>query len=278
MGTSVGNLEFWSWSKELDRHERKTMTQKRFIAVLLALVIVLPLLAFPISVQGQGKTTYVHTVRSGQTLYAIANLYNIYLSTLKETNKLTSDTIYPGQKLLIILEQPMTVHVVVRGENLSVISRNYNVRVRDIAWANDISNTNLIYPGQKLVIPPVKGNTQPTPAPTPAATPASPAVQEAIVITKPILNDKVKSPLTISGWGSGFENTLAVAILDEGGKIIGQGTVMVNAEFGQYGPFSGTITFKMPARAQVGKVQVYSVSARDGSVDHLNSVMIKLEP
>lgn len=254
------------------------MTQRRFISVLLALVIVLPLLVFPISVQGQGKTTYVHTVRWGQTLYSIANLYNIKLSTLKETNKLTSDTIYPGQKLKIALEQPMIVHIVVRGENLLVISRKYNVRVRDIAWANDISNTNLIYPGQKLVIPPVKGNTQPTPAPTPAATPAPPAVQEAIVITKPILNDKVKSPLTITGWGSGFENTLAVAILDENGKIIGQGTVMVNAEFGQYGPFSGTITFTIPAVAQVGKVQVYSVSARDGSIDHLNSVMIKLEP
>lgn len=254
------------------------MIQRRFISVLLVLMIVLPLLAIPISVQGQGNTTYIHTVRAGQTLYSIANLYNITLSTLKEANKLTSDTIYPGQKLIITLEQPMIVHVVVRGENLLVISRKYNVRVRDIAWANDISNTNLIYTGQKLVIPPVKGNTQPTSAPTPAATPTAPVVQEAIVITKPVLNDNVKSPLTVTGWGAGFENTLAVSILDEAGKIIGQGTVMVNAEFGQYGPFSGTITYTIPITAQVGKVQVYSVSARDGSIDHLNSVMVKLGP
>lgn len=252
----------------------------RRFTVLLALVILLPLLVIPISVHGQENTTYVHTVSSGQTLSAIATVYNITLASLKETNKLTSDTIYPGQKLLIPLAAPMVVHVVVRGENLYKISIKYKVRILDIAWANNISNTRLIYPDQKLVIPPAKGSTQPTPAPSPtsAVAPAYPIVQEAIIITSPILNDVIKSPVTVTGWGAGFENTLSVAILDEEGRILGQGTVMVNAEFGQYGPFSGAITFSSPTSAQVGKLQIYSVSARDGSIDHLSSVMIKLEP
>jgi LysM repeat protein len=254
------------------------MAQRRFTSVLFTLIIVLPLLILPIGVQGQGKTVFVHTVRSGQTLIGIASVYNITLATLKETNKLTSDTIYVGQKLQIPLEQPMAVHIVVAGDNLSAISVKYNVRIRDIAWANDISNIRLIYPDQKLVIPPTKGGTQPTPGATPSSSAAYPIVQEAIIITAPILNVIIKSPLTITGWGAGFENTLSVAILDETGKIIGQGTVLVKAEFGQYGPFSGTVTFTMPKSAQVGKLQVYSVSARDGSVDHMNSVMIKLQP
>ena len=127
-----------------------------------------------------------------------------------------------------------------------------------------------------LVIPPIKGSTQPKATVTPAI--AYPVVQEAIIITAPILNDVVKSPLTVTGWGSGFENTLSISILDEQGKILGQGTAMVSAESGQYGPFTGTITFTAPTTVQVGKVQVYSVSARDGSIDHLNSVMIKFKP
>jgi LysM repeat protein len=253
------------------------MVQRRVGSLLLVFVIALPLLVLPFSVQGQAKTTFVHTVRSGQTLYAIATLYNITVAALKDANKLTSNTIIAGQKLQIPLPQPMTVHVVLRGENLYSISIKYSVRIRDIVWVNDIGNSSLIYPGQKLVIPPAKGGLLPTPAPTPIGSSAYPVVQEAIVITKPILNDKVTSPLTIAGWGAGFENTLAVAVLDQDGNILGQGTVMVNAEFGQYGPFSGSITFTMPITAQVGKLQVYSVSARDGSVDHLNSVMIKLE-
>ncbi|MHB1356715.1 MAG: LysM peptidoglycan-binding domain-containing protein [Anaerolineae bacterium] len=254
------------------------MMHRRFLSVLVTLLVLLPLLAFPVSVLGQEPTIYTHTVRTGQTLTGIASLYNITLTTLKETNKLTSNVIYPGQKLQIPLAATMVVHVVVRGENLIGIGAKYNARVRDIAWANAISNTNLIYPGQKLVIPPVKGVLPSTPAPTPETTLAYPVVQEAIIITGPILNAKVTSPVTVTGWGSGFENTLSVAILDEDGRILGQGTVMVNAEFGQYGPFTGTLTFKMPATAQVAKLQVYSVSARDGSIDHLNSVLIKLEP
>ena len=98
------------------------------------------------------------------------------------------------------------------------------------------------------------------------------------MITSPILNSKITSPLIVTGWGSGYENTLSVSVLDEEGKTIGRGYVTVAAEFGQYGPFTGTITFTMPTKAQVGKIQVFSTSPRDGSIDHLNSVMVKFQP
>lgn len=44
-------------------------------------------------------------------------------------------------------------HVVQPGENLFRIALKYGVAVEAIAVANDISNVNFIYPGQKLVIP-----------------------------------------------------------------------------------------------------------------------------
>jgi LysM repeat protein len=254
------------------------MAQRRFTSALITFLVLLPLLAFPVGVHGQGPSVYLHTVRAGQTLTGIASVYNVTITSIKEANKLTGDMIYVGQKLQITLAAPMVVHVVAKGENLYAICLKYNVSLRDVAWVNDISNTRLIYPDEKLVIPPAKGSVQPTPSQTPTVTPAHPIVQEAIIITKPVLNDKIKSPLVVTGWGAGFENTLSVAILSEEGRILGQGTAMVNAEFGQYGPFTGTITFTMPITAQIGKLQVYSVSARDGSIDHLNSVMIKLEP
>lgn len=247
---------------------------KRVIIVLaVAALLVIPLSA----VQGQNSNVYIHTVGTGQTLTSIAALYNVNIITLKDANKLTKDSVYIGQKLLIPLTRPLIVHTVVRGESLLAISQRYGVSSLSIAWANNLSNPSLIYVGQKLVIPPLN-TSMATPKVTAQATITPPAVQEAIVITSPLLNSRITSPLTISGWGSGYENTLNVSILDETGRKIGSGSVTVSAEFGQYGPFIGSVTFTMPSKAQVGKVQVYSVSARDGSVDHLNSIMVKFQP
>lgn len=45
------------------------------------------------------------------------------------------------------------VHVVRRGENLAVIARAYGVTVRDLMASNGIANANVIYVGQRLVVP-----------------------------------------------------------------------------------------------------------------------------
>ncbi len=58
-----------------------------------------------------------------------------------------------------------TVHVVQPGENLFRISLRYNVSMADIAAANNISNVNLIFAGQQLIIP-SGGTTTPPPTTT----------------------------------------------------------------------------------------------------------------
>lgn len=62
-----------------------------------------------------------------------------------------------------------TVYVVAPGDNLFRISLKFNVSMASIAQANGITNVNLIYVGQRLVIP--TGGTVPAPTPAPGATP-----------------------------------------------------------------------------------------------------------
>ncbi len=50
-------------------------------------------------------------------------------------------------------EQGDIVHIVRRGENLTMIARRYGVNMWAIARANGITNPNRIYVGQRLVIP-----------------------------------------------------------------------------------------------------------------------------
>lgn len=61
-------------------------------------------------------------------------------------------------------EGEQTIHVVQPGENLYRISLRYNVTIAQLAQANNIANTNLIFVGQQLVIPDGSGT---TPAPQP---------------------------------------------------------------------------------------------------------------
>ncbi|MCL4247192.1 MAG: LysM peptidoglycan-binding domain-containing protein [Anaerolineae bacterium] len=81
-------------------------------------------------------------------------------------------------------QQGQTIHVVQPGENLFRISLRYGVSMGAIAQANGIANINLIFVGQRLVIPGV-GAPVPTPVPaTPvpgAPTPVPPTTGTYVV-------------------------------------------------------------------------------------------------
>ena len=53
----------------------------------------------------------------------------------------------------VALAQEDGTHVVQPGETLNQIARQYGVSVEDLAFANGITNPNLIYAGQVLTIP-----------------------------------------------------------------------------------------------------------------------------
>ncbi len=132
-------------------------------------------------------TPVVHVVQRNEYLAQIARRYNTTVTAIVVANNiLNPNLIYPGQQLLIptggtipptvapatsVPATPIppttspggqTIHVVQYGETLGTIARRYGTTITAIAQANGIVNPNLIFAGQRLVIP--TGGTVPPPA------------------------------------------------------------------------------------------------------------------
>jgi LysM repeat protein len=101
-----------------------------------------------------------YTVERGDTLSEIARDQKVSLSDLVKANDIADpDLIFPGQVLVIPGkdDKPNEVHVVSRGESLARIAKSYGSTVAALAKANKLANPNLIFPGQKIVVPAVTG-------------------------------------------------------------------------------------------------------------------------
>ncbi|GAB4565282.1 MAG: hypothetical protein Kow0047_15720 [Anaerolineae bacterium] len=132
----------------------------------------------PTATQG----TVAYTVQEGETLFSLARRIGVTVDELKRLNNLESDAIQVGQVLQIpatAAGQVPTVtpaaagpveHVVQRGEYLKLIAEKYGVSPEEIIRANNLRNPNVIYPGQKLIIPvPGASSGGAAPTPTPSA-------------------------------------------------------------------------------------------------------------
>jgi LysM repeat protein len=154
------------------------------------------------------RATY--TVRSGDTLGAIARRHSTTVAALKSANRMTSDILRPGQQLILpanssssstvsaaasALPAPTVAspaparssgggmtHTVAPGDTLSEIARRYGVRSSEIATANNVTDPRSLKVGQVLTIPgwqaPAGGATKAAAAPvsTPAPAPAVPTL------------------------------------------------------------------------------------------------------
>lgn len=100
-----------------------------------------------------------YTVKRGDTLASIARDGGVSIAELRAANNLSGDRILAGQVLLVppAAAEPL-IHVVVRGENLSVIARRHEVSVAAIRQANSL-NSDQILVGQQLLIPRGPGST-----------------------------------------------------------------------------------------------------------------------
>lgn len=109
------------------------------------------------------SSTVRHTVRSGETLYAIAARYGTSVSAIAAQNNLANvNLIRVGQVLVIRTgattpppapTPSQTRYTVRAGDTLYRIALRYNTTVSAITAANRISNPSLIRVGQVLVIP-----------------------------------------------------------------------------------------------------------------------------
>lgn len=98
-----------------------------------------------------------YIVKSGDTLSEIAEKYNTTYQKIAQDNNIENpNLIYPNQKLKIYTNVSQgtneIIYTVKSGDTLSEIAQKFNTTYQKIAKDNNISNPNLIYPNQKLVI------------------------------------------------------------------------------------------------------------------------------
>ncbi len=181
------------------------------------------------AVAGAGAETLSYTVKSGDTLVSIARHAGTTSAAIKTLNKLKSSVVRAGQVLVLPAggaSAPATAapadavasapsgssmtHVVKTGDTLGSIAHKYQVKVGDIAAANNIADPTKIRVGQKLKIPgwqapsaaksdaPAPAVSAPVTAPAPVmdASPVAPAPES------PLFSSPLVAPATDSSSGA----------------------------------------------------------------------------
>ena len=221
----------------------------------------------------------------------LAARYDVPVRALAAANGLLPGSdLRVGFRLVVPVaaSQPGTIHIVRRGELLSLIAARYGVTIDEIVTANSLTDPNYVFTGQRLFIPMQPRPAMPTPPPINFAAPAAatavgqpptaacPGGCAALSIISPTVGLTVTSPLLISGIGSSAEGSLVVRVLNASGFEVGVGSAAIDAPAGASGLYSGTVAYGAPLKSEPGRVQVYSIDPRDGAMEALTSVVVML--
>jgi peptidoglycan DL-endopeptidase LytE len=148
-----------------------SMNTKKFFQLFILVAVLLTSFASASSAFAAGCGTSV-TVVSGDTLRKIADRCGTTLSALRLANPEIGwgNLIYPNQVLLLpgaILpgNNGYDTYIVLRGDTLKSLATRFGTTVDTLLSLNkSITNVNLIYEGQRLVVP--SGQGVPVPPPT----------------------------------------------------------------------------------------------------------------
>ncbi len=101
------------------------------------------------------------------------------------------------------------------------------------------------------------------PAPPPAT--STPSPDQNLIVTSPVLNQEVSSPITVTGRARVFENQFNYRLKDTDGRLLSQGSATASApDAGQFGPFTFTVSYPAPA-TRYGILEIYDLSPKNGS-------------
>ncbi|MCG5472490.1 GerMN domain-containing protein [Micromonospora sp. LAH09] len=98
-----------------------------------------------------------------------------------------------------------------------------------------------------------------------------------IVVTSPTAGERVAAPLVVTGTATVFEATVSVRVLDAAGREVATGFGTASCGSGCRGGYRVVVAWPT-AREQQGTVEVYEVSAHDGSRIHTTAVPVILAP
>lgn len=128
-------------------------------------VINIPKKVLPASTNtsSNSSSSQYHTVKSGETLYAVSRKYGVSVNDIKAWNKLSGNNLEVGQRLVVKKPSGSTTtttshattnssakyHTVKKGETLYAVSRQHGVSVNDIKKWNNLSSNSLEV-GQRL--------------------------------------------------------------------------------------------------------------------------------
>ncbi len=124
-------------------------------------------------------TDTTHIVQSGDTVYNIANQYDITVTELRQWNELEDDHLEIGMELRIAPpeREDAVIHTVEAGETLFSISRNYGVTIAELQQWNSLQ-TNVLSVGQEILIYPEAGEQTGETLPDSPAEPRTEATEE----------------------------------------------------------------------------------------------------
>ena len=118
----------------------------------------------------QSSQISVYTVREGDTLSEIAEMFNVSVNTIAWANDIQGRVIHPGQ-VLVILPVTGVSYTVKTGDTLASIAKKYEGDLDEIANYNELASDASLTAGQTIVIPDGVIATAPAPA-----APAKPSV------------------------------------------------------------------------------------------------------
>lgn len=149
------------------------MKRSRWLALVFSVVLVLTVVT--------AVSALSYRVQWGDTLSKIAARFGVSIQSIVTANNISNPNLIYADQILQIPESGATPvpqpppgttppptggsYTVKTGDTLSAIAHRFGTTVAAIAQANNISNINLIYVGQVLVIP--GGGSSPTPIPPP---------------------------------------------------------------------------------------------------------------
>lgn len=102
---------------------------------------------------GSGGYIAVYTVRAGDTLKGIADMFDVTPATVMWANDLTTKSKLKEGMFLTIPPIDGRVIIVKKGETLQSLAKKYGVEVGAIAFANDMSTEDTLETGATIVVP-----------------------------------------------------------------------------------------------------------------------------